>query len=448
MDPLNGPDLMSFASPAPSRKRSASTLSPTTSPSPSSNPGPVILSRRHHRRTNIAAQTWGPSIPLTPSTAFPHADFALKPSTPNSSSHEVSSAPFNIYAPLLAHPTLFPSFVFSLPLSTAINLYAIDKHFHLLFNKYYVSLIHDYARSHCPISSHIFSWSMYPQCCISDPMLRPMDERSWLARDVPGWRWIGMCCWRQGVVRSILTRLARGGMRVPVGVEVALYKFWVLMETPKAAVRAAYLADRAIWTDANIAHFHLFLVKLDMYFANPILGNGAASLSHLLLSQKSLSTLYHVLTGRITLTYDTTSDMIVRTYLTADLDTDTFSWIDDEIDNGISEEYWGILMKENWDEEGERMECALDMVVAEGVGRELHVQRHFLDFVKYGYVNGEGKNEKVVRGWRGDRKTVEREGWPRAGVREKTIKDLDERFGVVKMGKCGVDKMDAMGLSI
>jgi hypothetical protein len=289
---------------------------------------------------------------------------------------------------------------------------------------------------------------MYPGVCISDPMLRPMDGREWLARDVPGWRWVGMCCWRQGVVRGTLTILARGGHRVARGCEEALYKFWVLMETPKAAVRAAYLQDKAIWTDANIRHFHLFLVKLDMYFANPVLGNGAASLSHLLLSQKSLSTLYHVLTGRITLTYDTTSDMLVRTYLTSDLDTEAFGWINDEIDNGIPEKYWGILMKENWDEESERMECVLDMVVAEGVRRELHVQRHLLDFVTYGQVDGERKNKKVVRRWRGDRKTVEREGWPGAGVREKAIKELDEMFGVVNKGGRRVDMMDAMDLSL
>jgi hypothetical protein len=66
----------------------------------------------------------------------------------------------------------------------------------------------------------------------------------------------------------------------------------------------------------------------------------------------------------------------------------------------------------------------------------------------YGHVDNDGKNEKVVKRWRGDRKTMEREGWPGVGVREKTIKELDERFGVVKRGKSGVDMMDAMDLSL
>jgi hypothetical protein len=439
---------MSIDSPSPSRKRGASALSPGDQPtsSNSTSPGLVILSRQHHRRANLAASTWGPSIPLTPSTAFPHPDSATPAST---STSNAPSGPFNIYPSLLTHPTLFPSLVLSLPLYSALALYAIDKRFHYLFNKYYVSLIHSYAQHHCPVASHVFSWSMYPELCISDPLMRPMDSREWLARDVPGWRWVGMCMWRQSVVRSILTELAIAGHRVPAGVEVSLYKFWVLMETPTSAARTAYLQDSGIWTDQNIRHFSLFLVKLDMYFcSNPILGSGPCSLSHLLLSQKSLSTLHHVLNGKITLTYDTTTDMLIRTYLTSDLDTDAFSWIDDEIDNGIPEEYWGILMREDWDSEGERMECAVDMVVAEGVRRELHVQKHLLDFVMYGHVDNDGKNEKVVRRWSGDRKTMEREGWPGVGVREKTIKELDERFGVVKRGKSGVDMMDAMDLSL
>jgi hypothetical protein len=252
---------------------------------------------------------------------------------------------------------------------------------------------------------------------------------------------------RQKLVRGILTDLAVQGHRVPASTEAALYKFWVVMECKTSAMRLAYLQDRGIWRDADIRNFQLFLVKLDMRFTCPILGNGSASLSHLLLSQKSLSTLYYVLIGEIRLTYDTTTDMVIRTYLTEELDTDTFPWIDDEVDNGVPEEYWGILMKERWDAEGARMESAVDMVISEGIRRELHVQQHLLDFVLYGHVDDEGRNAPVVRRWRGDKKVVEKEGWPGKGVREEVIKDLDERLGIVKSGG-GRDAMDVMDLSI
>jgi hypothetical protein len=253
-----------------------------------------------------------------------------------------------------------------------------------------------------------------------------------------------MCCWRQDVVRGILSVLGLAGHRVPKGAEEALCKFWMLMETKRSVVRDAYLSDAAIWSNKDIRAVLLLVVKLDMHFTHPVLGNGAAGLAHLLLSQKSLSTLAYVLSGRIKLTYDTTTDMIIRTYPTEELDTDTFPWIDDEVDNGVPEEYWGILMREGWNVLGARMENAVNMVFSESIRRELHVQKQLLDFIMFGHVDDDGTSLPVVRRWRGDRKTVEREGWPGMGVRERTIKDLDERFGVVKSGgrKQGKDAMD------
>jgi len=65
-------------------------------------------------------------------------------------------------------------------------------------------------------------------------------------------------------------------------------------------------------------------------------------LSHMLLTQKSLSLLYKVLTKKVVLDYDEATDMLVRTYLSEDLDTDTHTWLEDEIENGVPEEEWGI----------------------------------------------------------------------------------------------------------
>ena len=48
----------------------------------------------------------------------------------------------------------------------------------------------------------------------------------------------------------------------------------------------------------DIIFFHLFLVKLDMRLSDPIFGNGMCELSHMLLTQKSLSLLYKVLSTR------------------------------------------------------------------------------------------------------------------------------------------------------
>ena len=119
-------------------------------------------------------------------------------------------------------------------------------------------------------------------------------------------------------------------------------KFWLLLEMQTTAMREAFLRDDKVWTDMDIIFFHLFLVKLDMRLSDPILGNGMCELSHLLLTQKSLSLLYKVLTKKVVLDYDEATDMLVRTYLSEDLGTDTHTWLE-EIENGVPEEEWGIL---------------------------------------------------------------------------------------------------------
>jgi hypothetical protein len=98
------------------------------------------------------------------------------------------------------------------------------------------------------------------------------------------------------------------------------HEIWLLMEMQTTAMRKAFLCDDKVWTDMDIIFFHLFLVKLDMRLSDPILGNGMCELSHMLLTQKSLSLLYKVLTKKVVLDYDEATDMLVRTYLSEDLD--------------------------------------------------------------------------------------------------------------------------------
>jgi hypothetical protein len=421
-------------------KRTAEDASPTTAtPSAIANDEPRILRRHQHRRRNVAAALWGPETPATPVPTRPAGSSPAPP------------APFNIYKALLRHPNLFFQFALRLPYPSIIDLYAIDKEFHYRLNKYSVSLIHDYARYHAPLAGYVFSWVLYPDVCISDPMLRPMDGREWLARDVPGFRWIGMILWRQKIVRSILTLLGLEGHRVPKGVEGALMKFWCVMELKETKVRLSFLQDAEIWTDEDIILFQLFLVKLDMRFSDPVLGNGVCELSHLLLCQKSLTALWKVLSGKQKLGYDATTDMVVKTYINDDLDLEHQGWLDDEIDNGVPEEQWGLLNLEGWHEDGDRMDPAVDMVVTEGIRRGLNVQQYLLDFVLYGFVDGKtGENVPVPRQLRRDKAiTLPQEGWPTKEVRDKTIKALNARFGPRREeAKKADEDRDAMDTSV
>ncbi|KAF1834000.1 hypothetical protein BDW02DRAFT_622468 [Decorospora gaudefroyi] len=403
-------------SPKGKNKRTAEDVSPNfaepDSSSTISSNMPYLICLRQHRRRNVAAEEWGPEVLAIP-----------EPEDPN--------APFNVYKSLLRHPNLFFQFAVRLPYASIIDLYAIDKEFHYRLNKYSVSLIHDYTRYHAPLASHIFSWVLHPDLCISDPMLRPMDGREWLARDVPGFRWVGMVLQRQKVVKGILTTLALEGLRVPASCEASLMKFWGVMEVSEIKLRRAFLRDRDIWADQDLLNLCLFHVKLDMRFSDPVLGNGVCELSRMLLGQKGLVLLWKVLTGEVRMDYDEGIRGLVRTYPMDELDFERLEWLDDPEDNGVPEEEWGLLAFEDWDEDGERMEMAFDMLVTEAVRRGLHVQQYLLDFVLYGFVDGEGRNVPVPRLLRKDCEVVvPREGWPAKGVRDAVIKGLDGRFGV------------------
>jgi hypothetical protein len=425
------------------QKRTAD-FSPTASshsipPLTLDNNSPRILRRHHHRRRNIAATVWGVETPPPPS-----APSQLPTSHGNlPAAYRSFSGPraaFNIYKSLLRHPNLFFQFCIRLPYASMVSLYAIDKEFHYRLNKYSVGLIHEYALYHAPVASKIFAWILYPELCISDPMLRPMDGRAWLARDVPGFRWVGMVLHRQRVVRGILTCLAVEGHRVPRLAFAVLCKFWGVMECKTTKLREVFLQDTAIWSDEEILILQLFLVKLDMRFSDPILGNGIGELGHMLLTQRGLGMLYKVLTGEMKLDYDKVTDLLVRTYLSEDLDLDTHPWLDDEIDNGVPEECWGLMSREGWHMDGKRMESAVDMVITEGIRRGLDVQKYYLDFVLYGFVDEQGNNLPVpcTLGRGSAAKTVEMR-WPSKQERKETLVSLRALAALQKIA--GSDEM-------
>ena len=402
---------------------------------------PRIVRRHRHRHRNVAATVWDPDVSSTPNdlaTAYPS---------------RVRIRRFDIYKAILRHPNLFFQFALRLPYPTMIDLYAIDKEFHYRLNKYSVSLIHDYAKYHAPLAGYIFSWVLYPHLCISDPMLRPMDGRTWLARDVPGFRWVGMVLWRDKVVRSILTHLALEGHRVPYGCMETLMKFWVLMETKTTPLRRAFLHNQDIWADVDIINMHLFFFKLDMRFAHPILGNGICELSHLLLTQKSLALLWKVLAGKRRLDCEDIIDMVVRTYHMNDLDTATHPWLHDAADNGVPEEEWGLLSSEDWDVDGAAMDPAIDMVITEGIRRGLNVQQYYLDFVLYGYVDPETRqNVPIPTRFRKDSSIMlPGEGWPGRRLQKNIIESLEDRLkghklkAEVTMEHCKINDHEKMG---
>ncbi|KAF2462781.1 uncharacterized protein BDR25DRAFT_172841, partial [Lindgomyces ingoldianus] len=334
--------------------------------------------------------------------------------------------PFNVFKAILRHPNLFFQFAMRLSPQSFMDLYAIDKEFHYRLNKYSTSLVHDYAEYHAPESAYVFSWTLFPHLCISDPILKPMDERPHLARDIPSFRWVRLVLHRDKVVDDILAELALGGLRLPQEAKKVVMKFWVLMESKTQALREAFLRDTEIWSDNDILIFHQFLIKLDMLSESPIKGLGLCELSALLLTQRSLTTLRDVLVRNLCLTYDELGEMMVVTYPMQSLDTSTATWLEDELDSDIPEETWGILHREGWDPMGQYMDSALDLVLIEGLRRRLHVRRHerLVCLMMDGFVDAELQNLPLVRRGLGDERMREVQ-WPHEEERKEAIASLD-----------------------
>ncbi|CAI6296323.1 unnamed protein product [Periconia digitata] len=380
---------------------------------------PDVVARHRNRRRNVAAKVWGAQLPSHPANA--------------------PGEPFNVYKAILRHPNLFFQFAIRLDIRELENLYAIDKEFHYRFNKYSISIIHENAMYHAPLAAYNFSWTMFPDLCISDPMARPMDGRSHLARDTPSLRWIKMVLSRQRTVSNIIMLLAAEDHRIPRAAYTMIMKLWLLMEIQTMARRTTFVSDREVWTDQDFHLFHLFLVKLDMRFSHPVIGNGACALSHLLLTQPSLCILEAVLSGTKKLNYNDAEDMTVRSYDIMELAIDDDNaWQVDEWADRIPLKEWGMMSKEYADWQGDRLVPVPDLLFLEAIHRELHTHRYILDYVTYGFVEvrpgGELRNVPKPTHWY-ITKDTRQEAWPTEDERKEFRGRMEKRVGYKKQAR-------------
>ena len=138
-----------------------------------------------------------------------------------------------------------------------------------------------------------------------------------------------------------------------------------------------------------------------------------------------------------------------------ELDRVNHQWMGDELENGIPEDYWGLMSREEWQFWATPMESAIALVTIETLTRGINVQRWFLDFVAYGMMNENGDNLPVPRMWRGQKKrVVVGEAWTREDVRMQVIERLNNLWGLTEDEKVvdngsktreDVDMMDVDG---
>ncbi|KAF1994141.1 hypothetical protein P154DRAFT_502373 [Amniculicola lignicola CBS 123094] len=332
---------------------------------------------------------------------------------------DVPKASFVAYKAILRHPNLFFQFTLRLPPQDLLKLYSIDKEFHWRCNKYNTSLIYDHAKYHAPAAASVFAPQLFPRFCISDPVLKPMDNRTHLARDIPSLRWVKLVMYRDNIVRQILTLLALEGHIFPRDMATVLMKFWVLMETETIAGRQAQLANPDNWSDADLHLFCLFLLKLDMRFGNPITGQGECALSRLVLVQSRLTFLRNVLLGRELKTYKELHVRVYHSFNDQTINQNVMDmWFDMEDDDGFGDEAyrhgWNFLSQEGWVEDGADLPTGVDMLLEECVTRDLKIESLCVDFFMYGYVDSAtGKNISIPVFGNEKKLVYVKEGWPR-----------------------------------
>ncbi|WPG98325.1 Hypothetical protein R9X50_00111400 [Acrodontium crateriforme] len=212
-----------------------------------------------------------------------------------------------------------------------INLYAMSKRFHLLFNRHTTSFILSISRTWAPRAEVIYPWKYYKSLCHKDPILREKNnqkrrkiqqmggEKHAEVRDVPSLRWLQMVVYRQGVCKDILVQLAIHGLRCPKPTMDAVRQMWFILDRPLNCQRIALARNTSYITNNTIMSATMFFLKLDMFFTDPsgkVYGPAQAhtnthayppawvgctftgcDLRELLLAEKSLTPLWRVLRG-------------------------------------------------------------------------------------------------------------------------------------------------------
>jgi hypothetical protein len=188
---------------------------------------------------------------------------------------------FNIIDAFCRDNALLLTFVSYLPIPSLISLYAISKPFHFLFNRHHTAYILSNMRTWAPGSDKIFPWRCYKSLCAKDPhknhklRLVGKEKKIWEQkyselRDVPGLRWLQMVVWREGISRDMLIQLRVQGLRCPPETLEAVKKMWFLLDLPLNSHRIATIHSREYITDENLELMTHFLLKVDMFFSDPL----------------------------------------------------------------------------------------------------------------------------------------------------------------------------------
>ena len=286
----------------------------------------------------------------------------------------------NFFSDLANYPELFMELAKHLKIKDLISLYAISKDFHQAVDGSITHCMKGCAEHNASESAKTFMFTYYDPLCVDDPTGQPHPNKPNAVRRVPSLRWLQMVYHREKAIRDILACMAREGHRMPKGMRLSLKKMWVLMDIATTARRTQFLHSK-FFTDWDMYHMQMFMIKLDMRFNDPIDGPGDDTLRQLFLGQRGLTPLCKLLKRTAyTDPVDVIKMGIRYRYPVRRAHRGMPMWDIPPIEIGI-----GHL--EGWGAGRIHLRRPDELVIMESVSRNLDLKNHIMEMMLWGYVD-------------------------------------------------------------
>lgn len=287
-----------------------------------------------------------------------------------------------------------------------VQLYSTSKTFHQLLNDHWQSSIFAWAEHMAPSSLRIFYWKFFGHLARDDPagttwaapgaFANAIPRPPWAPaqparagdnniRSVPGLRYLAMLVERETRVRDILALMARSGHRLPKKSHEALKKMWLLMDLPNNALRRGVIHNTQLWSGEDLYNAHMFVIKLQLRFNEPLFGPGTALLAETLLgSPMGLTPLWQMLRGKKYT--DLLEAMQMRvSYLANNQDRARARvW---EVHYGVSRWQLGKGHLEGWGTGSVHMSRPDELVIEEAVRRGINLKDHHTFMMFWGHID-------------------------------------------------------------
>ena len=338
------------------------------------------------------AKNFSNSEPETPAPALltswltpPDSHHLQNRSSAGNSSDGPGHHGFNIFDAFLADIDLLTNLIRQLEIDDMVALYAISRDFHELVDQNLTSFIMAHAETHAPESTEVFRFKAYKSLCKRDPGDREHPVIPGEIRYVPTFRWLRMILYRERIVDEIIAALATEAHLMPLRASKTIKKIWLTMGVGLNSYRIGLMHNEDFWTDDDLCMATLFFIKLDMRFLDPIDGRGQTKLRRLLNGQRSLTTLWEVLTGRLNSRLGALQLMV------------RYEWVPSPEHRhlpilGVPPDQVGIGCRERTGPEPDirkrpKLMRVDQLVMREALRRKIDMEKDYLDMITWGYCD-------------------------------------------------------------